>query len=74
MHRNIPGPKRKSFSVRLEWLKVVVLTLLGPELILAWAARQFFNARHLAKQFEERKAGTKFTEDREVDEAESIIE
>lgn len=52
VHRNIPGPKQKPFSVHLEWFKVVFLTLLVPEWILAWAVRQNLYARRLAKELE----------------------
>lgn len=52
VHRNIPGPKQKWMAVHLEWLRVVVLTLLVPEWILAWAMRQFLAAWRLAKKLE----------------------
>lgn len=52
VHRNIPGPRQSWIAVRLEWLKIVVLTLLVPEWILAWAVRQFLTARQVAKQLE----------------------
>ncbi|KAI0062787.1 hypothetical protein BV25DRAFT_621093 [Artomyces pyxidatus] len=60
VHRNIPAPprhgesRRRRFALRmLEMVKIVVATSLVPEWVLAWAVRQFLNARHLAKQLEE---------------------
>lgn len=52
VHRNIPGPNQSWISVQLECLKVVVLTLLVPEWILAWAVRQWFTARRVTKELE----------------------
>lgn len=52
IHRNIPGPKQSWISIQLEWLKVVALTLLIPEWVLAWAVRQSFDARATATMLE----------------------
>ncbi|KIJ63939.1 hypothetical protein HYDPIDRAFT_112418 [Hydnomerulius pinastri MD-312] len=52
VHRNIPGPNQSWFSGVLEKAKVVVLTLLAPEWVLAWAIRQFLKSRDLAKRLE----------------------
>ncbi|KAI0063537.1 hypothetical protein BV25DRAFT_1899168 [Artomyces pyxidatus] len=60
VHRNIPGPTRAGgsrwrdivFRV-LEVMKIVAVTLLVPEWVLAWAVRQLLNARDLAKELEE---------------------
>lgn len=55
VHRNIPGPNQSRIYIQLEWLKVVALTLLVPEWILAWAVRQWFSARKLAEALEARR-------------------
>ncbi|KAI0041632.1 hypothetical protein FA95DRAFT_1565191 [Auriscalpium vulgare] len=51
VHRNITRPSRDMRSRLLnvvDMAKVVGVTLLGPEWVLAWAVRQFMGARHLA--------------------------
>ena len=53
VHKNIPGPKQSWISVQVESLKVVVMTLLVPEWVLAWAVRQFLRARQIAEELEE---------------------
>jgi len=52
VHRNIPGPRQRWITIRLEWLKIVVVTLLAPEWILAWAVRQFLQACEVAELLE----------------------
>ncbi|KAI0062788.1 hypothetical protein BV25DRAFT_1991326, partial [Artomyces pyxidatus] len=59
VHRNIPGPsppgelRLRRFVLRmLEMMKIVVATSLVPEWVLAWAVRQFLNARDLARELE----------------------
>ncbi|KAI0062783.1 hypothetical protein BV25DRAFT_1991323 [Artomyces pyxidatus] len=59
VHRNLPRPAKSGDQwlwhvvVRvLEAVKIVGLTLLVPEWVLAWAARQFLNARAVGKQLE----------------------
>ncbi|KAF7973380.1 hypothetical protein HWV62_15477 [Athelia sp. TMB] len=53
VHKNMPGPEQTWISVQLESLKVVIMTLLVPEWVLAWAVRQFLRAREIAKELEE---------------------
>lgn len=52
VHKNMPGPKQTWISVQIESLKVVVMTLLVPEWVLAWAVRQFLRAREIAEKLE----------------------
>ncbi|KAI0062790.1 hypothetical protein BV25DRAFT_1825335 [Artomyces pyxidatus] len=59
VHRNIPGPTKAGESRLwrvvarvLELAHIVVVTLLVPEWVLAWAVRQLLNARDLAKELE----------------------
>lgn len=53
VHRNIPGPKQTLIAVQLCWLMALILTLLIPEWILAWAIRQWIRVREIAKKLEE---------------------
>ncbi|KAF7970316.1 hypothetical protein HWV62_24388 [Athelia sp. TMB] len=52
VHKNIPGPKQSWISVQVESLKVVLMTLLVPEWVLAWAVRQFLRAQQIATELE----------------------
>ncbi|KAF7973375.1 hypothetical protein HWV62_15467 [Athelia sp. TMB] len=53
VHKNMPGPEQSWISVQFESLKVVVMTLLVPEWVLAWAVRQFLKAREISKKLEQ---------------------
>lgn len=53
VHPNISGPKQSWIARKFESLKVVVVTLLVPEWVLAWAIRQFLQALHYAKMLED---------------------
>lgn len=59
LHRNIPGPKQNWLGIRLEWLKVVLITLLVPEWILAWAVRQYLTANRLVRVLEKSRLSAK---------------
>ncbi|KAI0062789.1 hypothetical protein BV25DRAFT_1825333 [Artomyces pyxidatus] len=59
VHRNVPGPSKPdesrlqhTVSRVLEGTKIVVITLLVPEWVLAWAVRQFLNARKVRSELE----------------------
>ncbi|KAI0059806.1 hypothetical protein BV25DRAFT_1828514 [Artomyces pyxidatus] len=64
VHRNVPGPQRVGESrfwriagrVR-EATKIVVVTVLVPEWVLAWAVRQYLNARDVGKELERARDG-----------------
>ncbi|KAI0062744.1 hypothetical protein BV25DRAFT_1769394, partial [Artomyces pyxidatus] len=58
VHRNIPGPSQGRLSRTREMTKVLVITLLMPEWVLAWAIRQFLNAPWIAKGWEGRAEWT----------------
>ncbi|KZP11755.1 hypothetical protein FIBSPDRAFT_716243, partial [Athelia psychrophila] len=45
VHPNIPGPQQSWISRQIESVKVIVVTLVVPEWVLAWAVRQFLQAR-----------------------------
>ncbi|KAI0059778.1 hypothetical protein BV25DRAFT_1918173 [Artomyces pyxidatus] len=60
VHRNVPEPEQAGESRLwryvdrvLEAAKIVVVTLLVPEWVLAWAVRQFLIAREVRKELEE---------------------
>ena len=45
VHPNIPGPTESVFVARL---KIMGCMLIAPELVIVWAGRQWFAARHIA--------------------------
>jgi|SRR5882757_2770925 len=51
MHPNIPGANEGKFAIISRRLFVLVMALIVPELIITWAARQFFSARMAANDF-----------------------
>ncbi|KAI0059851.1 hypothetical protein BV25DRAFT_1918218 [Artomyces pyxidatus] len=66
VHRNVPAPKRDGESRFsrilggvLEAAKIVVVTVLVPEWVLAWAVRQFLNARDVGHELEEARGEAK---------------
>ncbi|KZP11775.1 hypothetical protein FIBSPDRAFT_712944, partial [Athelia psychrophila] len=52
VHPNMPGPKQSWMSRQIRSLKLVVVTLLVPEWVLAWAVRQYLQARRYGKKLE----------------------
>jgi hypothetical protein len=54
VHPNIPGPKDSHWAVLCRRILIVVYILVAPEIVIAWAARQHFGARQLAKFYEGR--------------------
>ncbi|KAI0059769.1 hypothetical protein BV25DRAFT_1918167 [Artomyces pyxidatus] len=66
VHRNVPGPPRADESRilhvagrALEVMKIVVVTLLVPEWVLAWAVRQLLNAFVVTRQLEQARGQAK---------------
>jgi hypothetical protein len=47
VHPNIPGPSESMFLARL---KIMGCMLIAPELVIVWAARQWFAARDIANK------------------------
>ncbi|KAI0043362.1 hypothetical protein FA95DRAFT_1498730 [Auriscalpium vulgare] len=65
VHRNIPRPSTDARSQILNFLdmgKVVLVTLLVPEWVLAWAVRQYQNARNITQELELRCSPTRIAE------------
>jgi len=52
VHTNIPGPKDSQWAVLCRRVAIMGYTLIAPEMVIAWAARQHWTARHLAKQYQ----------------------
>ena len=53
IHPNIPGVNESYATIAFRRLFIMVVALIAPELILTWAARQFFSARKAAYEFNE---------------------
>ena len=51
VHPNIPGPDEPSWRVFLRRLELMFWAVIGPEMINAWAFRQWLGARHLEKLY-----------------------
>jgi hypothetical protein len=51
IHPNIPDVHEGKLAIISRRLFIMVIALIAPELIIAWAARQFFGARETAKVF-----------------------
>ena len=51
IHPNIPGMDESRFIVMSRRLFIMVMALVAPELIITWAARQYFSARSTAEDF-----------------------
>jgi hypothetical protein len=48
-HPNIPGLEETWLEMKARRIKVFVIAVLAPEVIAAWAIRQFFAARKMGK-------------------------
>ena len=51
VHPNIPGPDEPQWRVFLRRLELMFWAVVGPELIIAWAFRQWSSARRLEKLY-----------------------
>ena len=51
VHPNIPGPDESRWRVFLRRLELMFWAVVGPELIIAWAFRQWSSARRLEKYY-----------------------
>jgi hypothetical protein len=54
VHPNIPAPKDSQWAILRRRLAIMGYVLIAPELFIAWAARQHFGAKYLAKRHERR--------------------
>ena len=51
IHPNMPGPDEGFWKITLRRLKIMLWVLICPELIIAWAARQWLAARRLRDEY-----------------------
>ena len=51
VHPNIPGPNESSWRILLRHLELMFWAVVGPEMIITWALRQWLGARHLEKLY-----------------------
>ncbi|KIK54381.1 hypothetical protein GYMLUDRAFT_48747 [Collybiopsis luxurians FD-317 M1] len=51
VHPNIPAPDEGSWRIQGRKIGLMIVALIAPELLVLWAARQWFSARELAKQY-----------------------
>ena len=49
VHPNVPSPNATQLTIFFTRIKLMILALLVPEIILAWAARQWHTARSIQK-------------------------
>jgi hypothetical protein len=51
VHPNIPAPKESSWRIFIRRLELMFWAIVGPEMVIAWAFRQWSSARHLEKLY-----------------------
>ncbi|KAG1797314.1 uncharacterized protein HD556DRAFT_1535097 [Suillus plorans] len=52
IHPNILSPKDSPHRILRRQFGIIIMALIAPELIVAWAMRQWFSARSVTRQFE----------------------
>ena len=51
VHPNIPGPNESRWRILLRRLELMFWAVVGPEIIISWAFRQWLGARDLEKLY-----------------------
>ncbi|KAJ3719162.1 hypothetical protein C8R42DRAFT_609486 [Lentinula raphanica] len=51
VHPNLPGPNESSSKILWRRLRLMLITLVAPEILVVWASRQWYAARKLAQRF-----------------------
>ena len=51
IHPNIPGPNESWWRIPLRRLELMFWAIVGPEMIISWAFRQWLGARTLKKDY-----------------------
>ena len=51
IHPNIPAPNESQWRVFLRRLELMFWAVVGPEMVIGWAFRQWSSARHLEKLY-----------------------
>ncbi|KAJ7706538.1 hypothetical protein B0H16DRAFT_686108 [Mycena metata] len=52
LHQNVPDPDLGHFALLMRKLRMMLVTIIAPELIVGFAARQFLSAREISKEFD----------------------
>ncbi|KAJ7752871.1 hypothetical protein B0H16DRAFT_1690892 [Mycena metata] len=52
LHQNVPDPNLGWFSLLMRKLRMMLVTIIAPEVIVGFAARQFVSARWISKEFD----------------------
>ncbi|KDQ49494.1 hypothetical protein JAAARDRAFT_165562 [Jaapia argillacea MUCL 33604] len=55
IHPNIPAPYETSLEITLRRIRVMVYTLIAPELVFVWAMREWIDAGKIARNYKARK-------------------
>ncbi|KIK51321.1 hypothetical protein GYMLUDRAFT_181581 [Collybiopsis luxurians FD-317 M1] len=50
IHPNVPSPREGVLNILATKIGIMIVTLIAPEIVVLWAARQWFSARELAKR------------------------
>ncbi|KAJ7729903.1 hypothetical protein B0H16DRAFT_1697031 [Mycena metata] len=51
LHQNVPDPDLGHFALLMRKLRMMLVTIIAPEVIVGFAARQFVSARWISKEF-----------------------
>ncbi|KIK53942.1 hypothetical protein GYMLUDRAFT_49114 [Collybiopsis luxurians FD-317 M1] len=51
VHPNVPGPDDSSWKVLRRKIGLMIIALIAPEMLVLWAARQWFAARKLSERY-----------------------
>jgi hypothetical protein len=51
IHPNIPAPNESSWKILLRRLELMFWAVIGPEMLITWAFRQWSGARHIEKVY-----------------------
>ncbi|KAJ7751660.1 hypothetical protein B0H16DRAFT_823481 [Mycena metata] len=51
LHQNVPDPKLGWFSLLMRKLRMMLVTIIAPEVVVGFAARQLVSARWISKEF-----------------------
>ncbi|KAJ6582306.1 hypothetical protein B0H19DRAFT_928116 [Mycena capillaripes] len=62
VHPNVPPPNQSRLALLWRRLKMMLIVIIAPEIMVAFAARQFFSARNLSKGAEAAKASSSISE------------
>ncbi|KAJ7701021.1 hypothetical protein B0H16DRAFT_765103 [Mycena metata] len=55
LHQNVPGPHLGHFALLMRTLRMMLVTIITPEFVVGFAARQLLSARRISKEFMSQK-------------------